>query len=175
MNMQLDFLPVIENNDFVLEFIPSMSYEYAKTLVGKNILFQWKHDGNVMTITGKVMGYKKNNLLVYKHYVLMPVEDLGSTSSDYIEWISFKNINNITEFDAFIPYSWEKIPKGCYQNKICKITNVKESSITALVYAFDGFNIYYLYKKLVDGKESIRSEFYSAFLIKTIAPTCACK
>lgn len=159
ISKQISKLPIIENDDFFLKYKSTMSKEYARTIVGKNIYFTWNHrtesKSNEVEIikaqtSGKVLEYKENMLRVYTHYAAMTEQDLNNPNdlkdNKFIQDILLEDITDIAEFTDYRFEGWEILPDD-YYGKIYEITNTQGKTITALTYDCDGVNIYLSYRK----------------------------
>ncbi len=159
IKQQLVKLPINYNDDFFLKYKPTLNKEYAKSLVDKTVYFTWKHEVLNSTsnklevikeyVSGKVLDYKDNKLLIYTQYVFMLEEDLNDPNnlqdSAFIQEIPLEDITDIAEFTRYELKGWE-ILSNDYYGKVYNITSTQNKSITALAYNFDGNYLYLAYK-----------------------------
>lgn len=160
ISKQISKLPITESDDFFLKYKPTLSEDYAKSLVNKTIYFTWKHtikdstSNEVETIkediSGKVLDYIDNTLRIYTNYVLMLEQDLNDPNdlkdNSFIQDIPLEDITNIAELTNYRFEGWEILPND-YYGKIYEITNMQGSTITAITYDFDGHYLYLAYKQ----------------------------
>lgn len=171
---QLNKLPIIQDNFFTIKTKNKIDIDYAKTIIGNIIYFDWHHDGLIESISGKVLGLKDNDLLIYTNYVFMLDEDLNNPNdlenNSHIQNISINNISNIFVCNEYTQRSWETIPED-YEGKIYEITNIQGNTITALTYNCDT-NLYMAIKYNNNGNVEIEKIKYPVSLIKSMKEIC---
>ena len=103
---KLNLLPIITDNSFFAETKSNIDLNYAKSIVGNIIYFNWKHDGLDESISGKVLDIIDNKLRIYINYVFMFDEDLKDAdylkNNPYITDIPIIDISNVFVNNKFM-------------------------------------------------------------------------
>ena len=167
-------LPTIDINDDSFFYIDnSINNEKIKKLIGKYIIFELKEENSKTILTGKLLEYneKTNELYIRLH-------DDGQEETKNI-WtdidgkdllLDFQEYININKIIGIEEHKKEDslIINNTYINKICKLTNKHNKSITVLVKDINNYELTFNYKYKLNGKEIIETSYLPINLLKHI-------
>lgn len=142
------------------------------SLVNKYIVFELKNDKLIETLLGKLISYKDDLLLIRKYddgteetKELWTDHDGTDLFLNFEEEIDVKNILGIEEYKK---HNEELEFKEEFLNNMCIITSREDRKITSIITSYDGFEIIYDTKQIINGKEEIITTSFPLYLIKDI-------